>query len=54
MLDEFSLGRTLPGIKTEDIPKLARHADAEGNPLYPVPVLMNAKELEHFYTAVQE
>ena len=54
MLDEFSLGRTLPGIKTEDIPELARHADAEGNPLYPVPVLMNAKELEHFYTAVQE
>ena len=54
MLDEFSLGRTLPGIKTEDIPKLACHADAEGNPLYPVPVLMNAKELEHFYTAVQE
>lgn len=54
MLDEFSLGRTLSGIKTEDIPELARHADAEGNPLYPVPVLMNARELEHFYTAVQE
>lgn len=52
MLDEFSLGRTLSGIKVEDIPELARHADAEGNPLYPVPVLMNAKELEHFYHAV--
>lgn len=52
MLDEFSLGRTLPGIKVEDIPELARHADAEGNPLYPVPVLMNAEELEHFYHAV--
>lgn len=49
MLDEFSLGHTLSGIRTEDIPVLARHADAEGNPLYPVPVLMNAKELEHFY-----
>lgn len=49
MLDEFSLGHTLSGIRTEDIPALARHADAEGNPLYPVPVLMNAKELEHLY-----
>lgn len=54
MLDEFSLGRTLDGIKAEDIPELARHADAEGNPLYPVPVLMNAKELEHFYQAVSQ
>ncbi len=54
MLDEFSLGRTLDGIKAEDIPELARHADAEGNPLYPVPVLMNAKELEHFYHAVSQ
>lgn len=52
MLDEFSLGRTLSGIRAEDIPELARHADDEGNPLYPVPVLMNAKELEHFYHAV--
>ena len=54
MLDEFSLGRTLAGIKAEDIPELARHADAEGNPLYPVPVLMNAKELEHFYHEVSQ
>lgn len=54
MLDEFSLGRTLSGIRAEDIPELARHADAEGNPLYPVPVLMNAKELEHFYHAVSQ
>ena len=54
MLDEFSLGRTLAGIRAEDIPELARHADAEGNPLYPVPVLMNAKELEHFYHAVSQ
>lgn len=54
MLDEFSLGRTLAGISTEDIPKLARHAAAEGNPLYPVPVLMDAAELERFYFAVKE
>lgn len=36
-------------VKEEDIPRLARHADKEANPLYPVPKLMNAKELEIFY-----
>lgn len=44
----------LKGIKEEDIPELARRADKEGNPLYPVPVLMNAKELEKFYYCVME
>lgn len=36
------------------IPKLARYADKEANPLYPVPKLMNAKELERFYYDVME
>ncbi len=40
---------TLKGIKAEDIPVLAKRADVEANPLYPVPVLWNAKELEQFY-----
>ena len=31
----------LKGIKVEDIPELARRADKEANPLYPVPVLWN-------------
>ena len=44
----------LPGIRKEDIPKLARYADQEANPLYPVPKLMNATELEQFYHAVME
>lgn len=39
----------IEGIKKEDIPKMARHAGKEGNPLYPVPKLMNSKELEKFY-----
>ena len=39
----------LEGIKEEDIPELARRADKEANPIYPVPVLWNAKELEQFY-----
>ena len=36
-------------IESADIPKLAKYADAEGNPLYPVPKLMDAKELEKIY-----
>ena len=39
-------------LKEEDIPALARTADKEANPLYPVPRLMDAKELESLYRAV--
>ncbi len=42
----------IEGIKEEDIPVLARYADEEANPLYPVPVLWNAKELEEIYREV--
>lgn len=44
---------TLDGIRDEDIPLMARHADAEGNPLYPVPRLMDARELEELYHLVK-
>ena len=44
----------LSGIRPEDIPKLARYAHKEANPLYPVPVLMDARELERFYYDVME
>jgi len=36
-------------IVEADIPMMAEHADAEANPLYPVPKLMDAKELEKIY-----
>ena len=36
-------------IREQDIPRLAHYADKEANPLYPVPVLMDAGELEQFY-----
>lgn len=49
---KMNIPETLDGIKDEDIPKMARHADREANPLYPVPVLMNAGELEKFYRRV--
>ncbi|HIU04280.1 MAG TPA: iron-containing alcohol dehydrogenase [Candidatus Coprousia avicola] len=45
---------TLSGIRDEDIPVMAKRADAEGNPLYPVPLLMDATELESLYHSVQE
>ena len=48
----MGIPETLSGIKTEDIPKMARHAAKEANPLYPVPRLMNAGELEQFYIKV--
>lgn len=50
----FKLGTAIPEIRREDIPKLAAYADKEANPLYPVPVLMDAKELERFYELVME
>ncbi|MCD8356097.1 MAG: iron-containing alcohol dehydrogenase [Clostridia bacterium] len=45
---------TIPEIKAEDIPSLSRIAAREANPLYPVPVLMDAKQLEQFYYDVME
>ena len=50
----FHIGNTIPEIQEEDIPKLAHYADKEANPLYPVPVLMNARELENFYYGLME
>ena len=42
----------LSGIQKADIPTLAKHAAKEANPLYPVPKLMTAKDLEQFYYQV--
>ena len=42
----------LPEVREEDIPAMARQAAAEANPLYPVPVIWDARELERFYRAV--
>lgn len=52
--DVFELPKTFPQIQKADIPKLSRYADKEANPLYPVPLLFNAKELEQFYEIVME
>ena len=39
----------IPEIRAADIPALAAHAAKESNPLYPVPKLMDARELETMY-----
>lgn len=49
MKEYFQIGDTFSEIQKEDISELSRYADKEANPLYPVPVLMNAKELEKYY-----
>lgn len=54
MKKRFQIGNTIPEIQDVDIPKLAHYADKEANPLYPVPVLMNAHELEHLYFRLME
>ena len=54
MKTRFQIGDTSPGIKKEDIQRLAQYADREANPLYPVPVLMDAGQLEHFYYLLME
>lgn len=49
----MGIPRHFPEIKKRDIPKMARHADKEGNPLYPVPKLMNQRELAEIYIKVK-
>ncbi|MBQ7335186.1 MAG: iron-containing alcohol dehydrogenase [Clostridia bacterium] len=50
----MNIPKKLPGICREDIPILAKYAEKEANPLYPVPRLMTARELEQFYYQVME
>ena len=54
MKQRFGIGITIPHILEEDIPNLAHYSDKEANPLYPVPVLMDAEELETFYHILME
>lgn len=49
MKKKFGIRDTVAEIREQDIPRLAHYADREANPLYPVPVLMDAGELEQFY-----
>ena len=50
----MGLPEKLEGVQAEDVPQLSAYADQEANPLYPVPVLMDRRELERFYYHVME
>lgn len=54
MNEKMNIPKKIKGIKAKDIPRLAKYADKEGNPLYPVPKLMDDKELRKFYYKVME
>ena len=47
--ERMNIPKKLKGIKEEDIIIMSKHADKEANPLYPVPVLMDTKQLEQLY-----
>lgn len=49
----INIGTRIDEIQKEDIPTLARTAEKEANPLYPVPVLYTAKQLEKIYYEVK-
>ena len=50
--DELGIPRQLPELQEADIPLLARRAAHEANPLYPVPKIMGAAELEGLYRTI--
>lgn len=50
---KLGIPEKLEGICEDDIHELSVYADKEANPLYPVPVLWNAKELEKIYRVIK-
>ena len=50
----MGIPETLKEIRLADIPIMSQHAAAEGNPLYPVPVLMDQHQLAEMYERVME
>ena len=50
---QMNIPSNIPEIQEEDIPTLAKTAEHEANPLYPVPKLFTAKELEEIYHEIK-
>ena len=48
----MGIPKKLECIRKSDIPLMAKLADKEANPLYPVPVLWDCKELEKIYSLI--
>lgn len=53
MNKNMNIPSTLPEIQEEDIPSLAKTAEHETIPLYPVPIMFTAKELEKVYYEIK-
>lgn len=49
----FNIPNYVDVIKEKDVPELAKTAEKEANPLYPVPVLFTAEELEKLYLEIK-
>jgi len=49
----MNIGTQIDEIIEKDIPELAKTAEHEANPLYPVPVLFTARQLEEVYYEVK-
>ena len=49
---KMGLGTNIPELRAKDIPELAKTAEKEANPLYPVPVLWDAGEITQVYKEV--
>ena len=45
----MNIGNKIPEINKLDVPSLAQTAEKEANPLYPVPKLFTAQQLEEVY-----
>lgn len=53
MNKNMNIGTNIKEIQTADINELAKTAEKEANPLYPVPKLFTAKELENIIKQIQ-
>lgn len=54
MNEYMNIPKKFDCIQEKDIEKMAAYASQEGNPLYPVPVLMDKKQLAKIYEMVME
>ena len=50
---QMDIPTKIEGIQTKDIPAMAKRAIAEANPLYPVPKIMNVKDMAYMYMAIK-
>ena len=51
---EFGIPKTIDCIEDSHLDELAKHADKEANPLYPVPTLWNRKKLKQMFIKIRE